>query len=283
MIIKDLHPEEWQANIEADHATRTSYMTKDHNHDNQCSHVNAYPKSKRCTFKDEQWKKAKVSYTMSRDFGLTVPTIGMLALNCQTRAEAIPIFYGGIKIQFTSMSAVLPFLRDRSELSIQSMHYIRLDLRVQTMEYIRLDLRVLGIRCQAQISGLLADPPKPRPLDLKKLTIPIYDPYCRYAGKLKLDPKIQRWVHTIAKNTTKFDMLGVTFGFSIFGELTPNEEVEEDSPTQEQVWEFLAPMIMRKNGDELRDAHSLLKCCIRDSGDKEFLDDEVDFQEERAE
>ncbi|CAF9931061.1 MAG: hypothetical protein ALECFALPRED_004790 [Alectoria fallacina] len=76
------------------------------------------------------------------------------------------------------------------------------------------------------------------------------------------------------KNITKLDQLGVAFDFSIMGELTPDEMVKEDSPTQRLLWEFLAPKILKQFGDEPHDAHSLLKRRIRDDEDKVNLDEE---------
>lgn len=268
VTVKDLHPEEWQADKEAGHATRSSYKTKDHDGD-MCSHAKAYPQSKRCTFKGEQWKNAKVSYTLRRESYLTPPTIAMLALNHQIRAEAIPVFYGGNEIRFNSMSAVLPFVRDRSELSLQS------------MQYFHLDIGITAYKCQASRqegwAQIFAEFPRLRPLNLQKLTMRIYDPECRYAWKLKLDTKMQRWVHEMAKSITNLDMLGVTFDFSVLGELTSDEMVKEYSPTQELLWQFLAPKMLKKVGDEPHDAHSLLKRRIRDDLHKDSYEDEVGF------
>ena len=257
-----MHPEQWQEAKEAGRGTRTAYKTKDHDGD-WCSYERAYPESKRCTFKDEQWKNAKVSYTLQISSYLTPPTIGMLALNRQTRAEAIPVFYGGNEIRFHSMSAIVPFLRDRSELSIQSMQYFHFDIEVNAGKS--------KTSRQESWARTFTELPKIGPLNLQKLTMRIYDPHCRYAWKLKLDTKMQRWVHEMAKNITNLDMLGVTFDFSIMGELTPDEMVKEDSPTEELLWDFLAPKMLKKVGDEPHDARSLLKRRIRDD------EDEYDF------
>lgn len=70
--------------------------------------------------------------------------------------------------------------------------------------------------------------------------------YC-YAWKPKLDTKLR-------------------------GELTPNEKVKEVSPTQELLWEFLAPKMLKKVGDEPNDPQPLLKRHLRDPYD--WLEDE---------
>ena len=61
VTIQDLHPEEWQAQKEAGHATRTSYKTKDHS-GLRCFYHNkwAFNNSKLYSFKTEKWKNAKV-------------------------------------------------------------------------------------------------------------------------------------------------------------------------------------------------------------------------------
>lgn len=63
----------------------------------------------------------------------------------------------------------------------------------------------------------------------------------------------------MAKNITNLDTLGVTFDFSRYEGITPNKMVEEDSPTQDLLWEFLAPKMLKKVRDEPHDARSLLK------------------------
>lgn len=222
-----------------------------------CSYVNNYRAHKRCTFRDKRWKNSKVSYTMQRGPYRTPPTIGMLALNRQTRAEAISVFYGGKKIHFQSMSALLPFLRDRCELSLQSLQCFDLDIGVD------------GARSQTSRqegwARIFADLARFGRLSLQKLTIRIYDPCCCYAWKQKLEIKAQHWVHEMARNITNLDMLGVRFNFSMLGELTPDRVVRANNPTVRLLWEFLAPKMLKKIGDEPHDARSLLRRRIRDN------------------
>ncbi|KAL9070687.1 MAG: hypothetical protein Q9161_004741 [Pseudevernia consocians] len=143
------------------------------------------------------------------------------------------------------MSAVLPFLRDRCELSLQLMQHFHLEIEVQ--------------RGKSQTSGregwarTCAELPNSGSLNL---AIRIHDLDCRYAWKLKLGTKKQHWVHEMVKNIINQDKLGT--------QLTPNEEMKEDSPTQELLSKFLAPKMLKKVGDEPHDARSLLKRRIRD-------------------
>ena len=263
VIVEDLHPEEWQAEEEAGHATRTSYKTKDHT-EMACSY--SFQTGKTCSLFNWQSKNAKVSYKLGENFYPRAPTIGMLALNRQTRAEAVPIFYGKNEIFFSSMSAVVPFLEDRSELSLQSIHYFHFEMEVDRVKYQK--------RRSEGWARTFTDFPKFGSLKLQKLTVCVKDPECRYAWKLKLDTKLQRWIHELAENITNLDMLGVTFDFSIMGELTQDEMVKEDSCTEELLWEFLAPKMLKKVGDEPHEAHSLLKRRIRDEAYEEISEDD---------
>lgn len=259
-----MHPKQWHEAKDAGRGTRTSYKTRDYR-DYLYPVENAYPAS---IFQDEEGGGGpQVSYTLQKEIYLTPPTIGVLTLNRQTRAEAIPIFYGGKEIRFHSMSAVLPFLRDRSELSLQSMQYFHLDLEVY-------DGQSQTRRRQEGWAQTFTEFPKFGPLNLQTLSIRIRDPFCHYAWKLRLDSKKQRWVHEMAKNITNLDKLGVTFYFSVVGGRSPNEEVKENSPTERLLWEFLAPKMLKQVGDEPHDAHSLLKRRIRDREDAEDLDEE---------
>ena len=266
-----MHPEQWHEAKEAGRGARTSYKTRDHDYDYIfCSYFCIDPEPQPCTCQDERWKNAKVSYTMQVSSFFTSPTIGMLALNRQTRAEAIPVFYGGNEIRFHSMSAIVPFLRDRSELSRQSMQDFHLVIQV-------IDGRSQASR-QEGWARTFAEFANIGPLNLRNLTMRIFDPHCRYAWKLKLDTKMQRWVHEMAKNITNLDKLGVTFDFSIMGEMTPDKMVKEDSQTERLLWEFLAPKMLKKVGDEPHDARSLSKRRIRDDpygSDFEEYEDEV--------
>ena len=268
VIVQDLHPEEWQAEKKAGHATRTSYKTKDHTI-MTCSY--SFETDKTCSLFNEQSKNAKVSYKLKRYSSyLNAPTIGMLALNRLTRAEAVPIFYGKNEIHFTSISAVLPFLEDRTELSLQSMHYFLFEMEVDRVKYQK--------RRAEGWARTFAEFPKFGSLKLQKLTVCVKDPECHYAWKLKLNTKLQRWAHELAKNITNLDMLGVDFDFSIMGEMTQDENVKEDSPTEALLWEFLAPKMLKKVGDEPHDAHSLLKRRIRDEKYQlGFSEDEIAF------
>ena len=266
VIVQDLHPEEWQAEEEAGHATRTSYQTKDHT-EMTCSY--SFEAEKTCILLNEPSKNAKVSYKLKRySSWLTAPTVGMLALNRLTRAEAVPIFYGKNEISFTSMSAVIPFLEDRSELSLQSMHFFYFEMEVDRVKYQK--------RRAGGWARTFAEFPQFGSLKLQKLTVCVKDPLCHYAWKLKLNTKLQRWAHELAKNITNLNMLGVIFDFSIMGEMTQDENVKEDSPTEELLWEFLAPKMLKKVGDEPHDAHSLLKRRIRDEQcELGFSEDEI--------
>lgn len=252
VIVQDLHPEEWQAEEEAGHATRTSYETKDHT-ELACPYVET---GKTCTLFYEESQNAKVSYNLKRFSYPKAPDISMLALNRLTRAEAVPIFYGKNEIYFTSMSAVLPFLEDRTELSLQSMHYLHLEMEVDRLIYQK--RRAKGwARTFAEFS-------KFESLKLQKLTVCVQDPELYYNWGLKLHTKLERWVHKLAENITNLDMLGVIFNFSTIGEQTPDEYVKKDSPTEDILWEFLAPKMLKKIGNGPHDAHSLLKRRIRD-------------------
>ena len=265
VVVQDLHPEEWQAEEEAGHGTRTSYKTRDHT-EMACSYPSGARKS--CSLFNEQSKNAKVSYKLRKYPYLTAPIISMLALNRQTRAEAVPIFYGKNEIYFPSMSAVVPFLEDRSELSLQSIHYFHFEMEVDRVKYQK--------RRSDGWARIFTDFPKFGSLKLQRLTVCVKDPECRYAGKLKLDTKLQRWIHELAKNITNLDMLGVTFDFSIMGDLTQHIMVKELSYTEELLWEFLAPKMLKKVGDEPHDAHSLLKRRLRDMAYEEsFSEDDI--------
>ncbi len=215
VMLVDMHPWQWEAEKKNRHPTRTSYKTLN----------------------------AKASYTLWTGSSFTRPTISMLALNRQTRAEAVPIFYGNNVIRFYRMSPLIPFLMDRSKLSLQSIRYFRLDLEINVPRA----RQWAGARTFAKL-------PKTKALNLQKLTVNISDPYHLCASKLNLDAKLRRWVHEMAKYIKNLDMFGVTVTRAI-----GKDQVREASPIEEELWDLLAPKMLRKVRDEPHDAKSLLK------------------------
>lgn len=128
------------------------------------------------------------------------------------------------------MSAILPFLRDRSELSLQSMRYFHLQLGIEEGRY--------QISQQEHWARVFTETPKFGSLNLQKLTMRIFGPYCRYARKLRLGTKMQHWVHEMVKNITSLDMLSVTLDYGVRGGRCSNEVKWKHSPTEELLWDF---------------------------------------------
>ena len=237
--IKDLHPHEWQVKKEAGHALRTSYE-KTRDHPKIFSHRWGGARN------SEQWGNAEVSYTLSRR--TEPPCITMLALNRQTRAEAIPIFYKKNEINFSSMSAILPFLRDRSELSLQSMQHFRVNIKVDRCK--------MKTDCRKRWARIFSELPNFGLRNLEKFTISILGCKSRFDHEqLKVGTNLQLWVHDLAGSITNLDMLGISM-FSM-------DKMVPDRMVQELLWEFLAPKMLKRIGDEPHDAKSLLKRRIR--------------------
>ena len=222
-IIDDL-PWMWEAEKKNLHSTRTSYKTMN----------------------------AKVSYILWKaGSSWTRPTISMLALNRQTRAEAVPIFYGNNVISFVSRHALIPFLRDRSKLSLQSIRYLHIDFDIN--EHIYPKSR------QVDWARAFTKLPKTGALNLQKLTVNISDPDRRYALVLNPDSGLQRLLHEMVKYIKNLGMFGVTLNASLIGKVAPNNQVRKAGLIEEQLWDFLTPKMLRKVRDEPHDAKSLLK------------------------
>ena len=59
-------------------------------------------------------------------------------------------------------------------------------------------------------------------------------------------------------------MPGVMFALSFMEDVTPEDVVKENSQPEEQLWEILAPKMLKKFGDDLYDGNSLLDRCVPD-------------------
>ncbi len=231
-IIDDL-PWMWEAEKKNHHSTRTSYKTMN----------------------------AKVSYILWKaGSSWTRPTISMLALNRQTRAEAVPIFYGNNVISFVSRSALIPFLRDRSKLSLQSIRYLHIDFDINE--------HICPISRQVDWARAFTKLPKAKAgaFNPQKLTVNIRDHNHRYASQLDPDTpdtELQRWVREMAKYNTKLDMFGVTLNGRFREIVRSDYEVRMTNAIEDDLWDILAPKFLRKVRRESHDAQSLLKRRIR--------------------
>lgn len=254
IVIDDLHPEDYVNDKKAGRATRTSYKTKDHTEVSCPRMTGMY--NQQCTFTDPQWKNAKTSYAFQPHFMWEGPYLALLATNCQIRPEAIPIFYGEHKFNICSMSALIPFLKDRSTQSLECLKSFVFDLHIEPgkQQASRQKAWTQAFQGLSQFPDLV----------IRKLDLYINDGEMGYVHSLKLNTKMMQWVHELGNNITTLDMLGVHIGYELMGESPSDDEIAEGSTSQERLWAFLAPKMLRKFGDKAHDAESLKKRRIRD-------------------
>lgn len=154
------------------------------------------------------------------------------------------------------MSALIPFLKDRSTQSLECLRSLVFDLHIESGKQ---QARRQKAWTQA-FQGLSQFPD----LIIRKLDLYINDGEMGYVHRLELNTKMMQWVHELGNNITTLDILGVHIGYELMGESPSDEETAEDSTSQEDLWAFLAPKMLRKFGDEAHDAESLKKRRIRD-------------------
>ena len=158
------------------------------------------------------------------------------------------------------MSALVPFLEDRSRQSMQYLRSFTFNLQIETEKQ--------AYRQNAWAQAFSALPQFPG-LVIKELDICINDEEMRYAFSLKLHTKIMQWVHTLGENITSLERLGIHIDYTCVD--SPwDEDVAAEGKMQEELWAFLAPKMLKTLHDEPHDMESLKKRRIYDTRDERY-------------
>lgn len=257
--IEDLHPEEYDRDKQLGRVARTSYKTKDHS-EQSCARTYSFRfEEPKCTFKLPEWKNAKTSYGPHRYSWEKAPNLSLLAVSRQTRAEAIPVFYGENEFWFWSMSALIPFLKDRVKESLECLKSLRFRLQVESGKS-----QASRQKAWSQAFSDLSQFPL---LSIKKLELHLNDGEMRYVHNLKLNTKLMDWVHKLSNSITGLDMLGVEISYYFTGESPNDEQTAEESERVEELWAFMAPKMLSRIENEEHTPKALQKRRIRQDWD----------------
>lgn len=255
LSIDDQHPEEYNNDKKYLCATRTAYRTKDHSQMycwQDCEHSHG---SGICTFYKRRWRKAKTSYApkqWTETHKSKIPSLALLSVNHQVRAESAPIFYGENQFHIYSMSALIPFLKDRTTPSLKYLRDLHFHFSTDRCNLAQISRQREWAYAINRLS-LFPD------LAIRRLGVCISDGAMRYVQGLQLDSKTMYWVHELVKNITNLDTLGVNLEYTDLIRTQIDYAHAKESTSEEDLWTFLAPKMLKEVGGKPHNLKSLEK------------------------
>ena len=254
LIVGDMHPDEFAVSqVDGTYQTRSTYLAKDHtcNRDPWSCGLNKFE------YIDSE--PIRTAYKVGTPHSRNTTTAAMLSLNKQSRDEVAFLVYGGNTFHFVTMSSLLPFMKDRTVEARKYIQRLRLTLTI--------DHRTWNAVCTEQgrsatwnaaFSALVKLPH----LNLKTLCVTIDDrigAISDHGLKIRARPKL--WLRNLGK-FRNLDKLGVrhdvknvdrhwTFLGQVHGwrQSSPEEE-ETNSPIEQELWQMLAPKMLKKKADD---------------------------------
>ena len=254
--VRDMHREEFKKSQEdGTYQSRSTYLALDH----ECSSGRLSFDS--CVQTDPGSEPTKITYTYCKlnpvDIRITsmlTTTTSMLAIDKQSRDEVASFFYGGNSFHFTSMSSLVPFMKDRTVETrkyIQNL-YLTLILDAETWNVVYAEYGLPAIWNSAFSSVL-----KLSHVNIRKLCIHIIDNVgLKFDGDLR--SRSMLWLHKLSR-FDNLEMLGLQYTPGILKALEQGVSLEEllrkmvgeiEYEPVEELWRFLAPKMLKRESDD---------------------------------
>ncbi|KAI4169464.1 MAG: hypothetical protein LQ343_005679 [Gyalolechia ehrenbergii] len=186
-------------------------------HEDCCGHIDPF---------DYFWESRTTTYTLPQ--GLTIPGLGLLAVNHQIREEVLPIFYGENSFSFVDMSAVAPFFRDRPAVVRQALHRISLQLELMIVD---------EQHCERQAEWVKAFLFMARHLKLRDVEVRVVNLDSITWDSVDLEDAAHAWVRAMAQikdlDQFAFHMLFEDRGSCI--EAIVDDEYSDDEAIEDQI------------------------------------------------
>ena len=258
LIIKDMHLDEFEESQEnGSYQRRSTYLATDHVCDRsgwlEDHHIVGSVDS--CSFRDPIFPSRKTTYKVkisTFDFNPTTNTFlpwdvnsttKMLSVNKQSRSEAASIFYGENAFRFSTMSSLVPFMKDRMPETrnyIQSLHLI---LTVDDRDWDAVFAEYGRPATWNTTFSTLAELPQ---MNISKILIHVDDSKAKLlTDGIKLRSRSMLWLHKLSK-VENLDMLGVEYCVRYRN----TRQLRVKSNTEEELWRFLAPRMLKREADD---------------------------------
>ncbi|KAL9135935.1 MAG: hypothetical protein Q9175_002866 [Cornicularia normoerica] len=258
LVIHDMHHEELErGKNNGTYQSRSTYLATDHVCDLKPWPVPLpSPTVQPCLFKDIGLKPMNTTYKLGTPHSVDTTTTTMLSLNKQSREEVAFIFYGENTFHFTTMSSLVPFMKDRTAETRKYIQQLWLTLTIDDRDWEAIFTEHgRPATWNTAFSALMKLPH----VNVKKLCVQVDD----RKGKLLTDGMNLRsrsmlWLHKLGK-FENLDMLGVRYDVGDWNFLQRQLVLRRCSvlmgkgtktQTEEELWRFLAPKTLRKEADD---------------------------------
>lgn len=154
-----------------------------------------------CCPEHQQAARRKTTYKLGSS--LTLPCLGLMALDKQTRSEALPIFYGENTFSFRTTASVRPFLGDLPSAARQNIHSIELVLNLSDSSSEHRQRQRAWIRTFQYLQ---------RHIDLRKLNIEVIDFSMNFMCVTRFVGWEKEWIRALAQ-IRDLDYFGLEWSF----------------------------------------------------------------------
>lgn len=257
LIIQDMHLQEFKESQEkGTFQSRSTYLATDH----VCGRE-TWPESHHsravdpCLFKDIRFGPMKTTYILGTPSSIDTMTLAMLSLNKESRNEVAFIFYGENTFHFTTMSLLVAFMKDRTAETRIYIQRVCLTLTVDNRDW---DAIFTEYGRPATWNTAFSSLVKLPHVNIKKLCVQVDDTNAQiFLDGLNLRSRSMLWLHKLSK-LEDLEMLGLRYierwttrlQQTKFWELSVPMDEGIDSATEQELWRFLAPKMLKKKADD---------------------------------
>lgn len=243
-IIQDMHLDDLKRlQDKGTYQRRSTYLPTDHVCDKEC-----WPESpdvqdrQPCIFKCPWSRPLKTTYMAAAPVWNDDMTTVML-LNKQSRDEVAFIFYGSNTFHFRTMSSLTPFMKDRTPESRKYIHRLYLLLTIHDRDW---DAIFAEHGRPATWNTAFSNLSELSHVNIRSLSIHIDDTKAHLlTNGMKLRSRSMLWLHKLSK-FKNLETLGVEYCCIDWSEF----HMDGESQTEEELWQFLAPRVLKKEDDD---------------------------------
>lgn len=177
---------------------------------------------------DRPWIVKSTTYALT--FPPRILGIGLLAVNRQIRAEALPIFFRENVFLFGDMSAIVPFLKDQSALARQNICNISLHFDVLYDD---------GHHPERQDECIKAVQYLSRHLTIKNLSILVMDMNLNWMDSVSFGGDNQEWIRALTQiRDLDHVCCHIKFVGDEFYMMHLGDDVEDEEELDERLWDL---------------------------------------------
>ena len=259
LVIRSMHLHDFEKSKDnGTYQSRSAFVATDHECDFRCrpfkslhGPIQAY------SVTNLRLTPIKTTYTLGTPMFMDTATSNMLSLNKESREEVAYIFYGENCFHFTTMSPLTPFLKDRTPETRKYIQRLKVTLTVDGRDWDTIFTECSRPTIWNTTLSMLMKLPH---MNVKRLFVEIDDTKANlFKDGMNLRSKSILWLHKISK-LGNLDLLGLDYHVaewkirygqaSVHGRLIPVEEEEVNTQTEQELWRFLAPKMLKKEADD---------------------------------